>query len=107
MSRWRRFVCWLARKEIGEITVQCTKSMAESTQFVERAAAAIEKTGQANAELIAHIEITRRQAYAEGQCVGRQEMYDHISQIVAARTHGHGDYVNPEDLALAKKGLLH
>lgn len=83
MSPWRRFIRWLARDEIMLVRAE----------------------EKAVAEMSAHFE--RRASYAEGQQVGRQEMYDHIDEAVRERMGGAIDFVNPEDLARAKKGLLH
>ena len=47
------------------------------------------------------------QAFASGQMSGQQEMWDHLNSIVDGRMHGAQDVVTPEDLARARKGLLH
>jgi hypothetical protein len=49
----------------------------------------------------------RSEAFAHGQVAGRAELNDELHRVVAGRSHGQGDYVNPEDLKLAMKGLLH
>lgn len=52
-------------------------------------------------------ELAKRVAYAEGECAGRLSAMAEIDSVVAARTMGMGDLVMPEDLARAKKGMLH
>lgn len=86
-AAWKRLVRWLARDEIA--------------QAYETGSAMTQALAMQQAEMLAQA------AFARGQCAGRQEMYDHISDQVTARTGGAPDFVMPEDLARAKKGLLH
>lgn len=83
MTFFRRFIRWLAQDEI---------TRAHERGYKECAAIA---------------ELRKRVAYAEGQVDGRQEMSDAIDRTVAARTMGMGDYINAEDLASTKKGMIH
>lgn len=107
MNLWRRLVRFLAVKEIVALNCQWIEAMAEQTVMAEKAAAIMQSQADHAAKLVAQVELLKSQAFAEGQCAGRQEMHQRIELIVAARTHGTGDYVSPEDLAEAKKGLLH
>ena len=90
---WSGFVCWLARHELQAAATQMDEIRAE-----------VYRLGVDHALIV---QMTRCQAYAEGQIAGRREMYDHLERIVAARTHGNGDFVSEEDLQKAKRGLLH
>lgn len=83
MNLYRRFIRWLALDQITE---------AHANGYMECAAIA---------------ELQKRVAYAEGQVDGRQEMSDAIDRTVAARTMGMGDYISAEDLARAKRGMVH
>lgn len=81
----RRFRAWLARDLIDEACRNVVVALESQREYRER------------------------HAYAAGQQEGRQEMWDKVVEQVDARMKyriGH-DFVTPEDLRLAKKGLLH
>lgn len=62
-----------------------------------------EERSLAEAQLYLH----RQMACAQGEQAGIQRLNDELERLISARTGGCGDYINPEDLKTAKKGLLH
>ncbi len=89
MSWYRRLVRWLAREEM--LTAEIAKQ--------ESARLAYTATAQA--------ELREKMAYAQGQMAGRQEMADCVLESVMQRMGGADDLVQPEDVATAKKAMLH
>lgn len=87
MDRWKRLVRWLARDEIA--------------QAYETGSAMTQALAMQQSEMLAQA------AYANGQCAGRHEVMERLDAIVAARTAGFGDYISEDDLAKAKRGLVH
>lgn len=87
LERWKRMVRYLARDEIS--------------QAYEGGAAWAQALNQVNTQALQSL------AFAQGECSGRQEVIERIDAIVAQRTMGFGDYISAEDLAQAKKGLIH
>jgi hypothetical protein len=83
LNLFRRFIRYLALDQITE---------AHAKGYMECAAIS---------------ELAKRVAYAEGECAGRISAMAEIDSVVAARTMGMGDVVMPEDLARAKKGMVH
>jgi hypothetical protein len=76
----------------------------------------IEQAFQAGAEAqraayvageVIRMECVKRMAYAEGEVAGRAQAWAYMAEVIAERTGGPADYINPEDLARAKKGILH
>lgn len=58
-------------------------------------------------ECAAIAELAKLVCYEQGVLDGRKEMGDAIDRTVAERTMGMGDYISAEDLASAKKGMVH
>jgi hypothetical protein len=84
---WLRLVRYLARHELHKAF---------------EAGATAEKLNSAM-----QLQMAQALIYSRGLAAGRDEMYECIARSVEERTGGMGDYVTPEDLKRAKKGLLH
>ena len=89
MTLWRRLVRYLAREDL--LVAELAKQ--ELAKFAYTAAQ--------------QAELLEKMAYAQGELAGQQKMADCIAQAVAARMGGGDDMVQPEDVANAKKALLH
>jgi hypothetical protein len=92
MIRW--LIRWLSRKEIAQTQSEAVALVTQALKLP----VAIDQM---------QLALAHARGFAEGQLVGRQEMWDHMSTIVGERTGGAQDVVTPEDLARARRGLLH
>lgn len=87
----KRFLRWLLREDLArEIEAEKTTAYAAGVQFAQ--GMYLEKLNDA-----------KQLAYAQGQLVGRREMYDAIEESVVARR---GDNPEAADLQAGRK-LLH
>lgn len=86
MNWWRRFVLFLAEKELAELRLLVFRLGVDH--------------GLA-------LEACKRLAFAEGEAAGVKRLNDEIEKVIAERTGGCGDYIQTEDLAQAKKGMVH
>lgn len=83
MNQFRRLIRWLA---LDQITAAHDRGYRECAAITE---------------LAKHV------AYAEGLSAGRVEMCEAIDRAVADRLGTGGGEVMPEDLARARRGMLH
>lgn len=58
-------------------------------------------------EAAAQVEMREKVAHAMGEMEGQAKMAEAIAQAVAQRMGGGDDLVTPEDLARAKRGMVH
>lgn len=97
----RFLIRWLARKEIAQAYDEgfaLAAQIAKTREAIDQAIVAANKLPVA---------IDRAQSFAEGQLIGRQEMWDHLNDMVGERIGGCQDVITPEDLARARKGMVH
>jgi phosphoribosylaminoimidazole (AIR) synthetase len=99
MKWFHRLIYSLAKKQIEEsLKKQLEESFAAGCEMQRVAYVAGE---------ITRMELVKSRAYAEGELAGQKQAWDEIEKIIDNRTNGLPDYVEPEDLRLAKKALIH
>jgi hypothetical protein len=98
MLIFRRFVRWLARKEIAQAQNEAIALVAQVGKPLDQLSITVSQVP---------LTLISAQAFAEGQIAGREEMWDRLNAIVGERMGGAQDVVTSEDLARARKGLLH
>lgn len=87
MTLWRRLIRYLARDEIS----QAYEAGASLTQALAIQAA----------------QILAQESFARGECEGRRQMSDAVERAVSERMGGGSDLISAEDIARAKKGIVH
>lgn len=87
MKLWRTFVRWLARDEIS----QAYEAGSSLTQAIA----------------IQGAQILAQESFARGECEGRRQMSDDVERAVNERMGGGQDLISAEDIARAKKGIVH
>jgi hypothetical protein len=86
MTWWRRLVLYLAKRELASLREEFAAACVQ---------AGLEASG---AEL---------RAFLKGHAAGCQQAMDEVNRVVSERMGGAVDFINPEDVRQARKGMLH